>query len=78
MNGWAVGLIVLGYIFAGAVVTLVFLRCFGTVDGKMDINDEDCGYVAAAAMAWPLVLFGMLFALFGRCLIRIAKKGDAA
>jgi hypothetical protein len=75
MSGWVIALIVLCYVLMGAVVTLVAMRLLDAPGAKYEY--DECGYIAAIAFVWPLVVIVALFSMFGLLLVRIHKKGGA-
>ena len=72
-DGLLIYLICLGYVAIGVVSTLAFIRFIA----RDDVSNEDCAYVAAITLVWPVVVIGTLFAMFGLMLIRMSKKGGA-
>ena len=74
MSGLGIVVMVVGYIAIGAAFTVSLIR---VVDAKHEIGYDDCGYIAGMALVWPIMLLVLLFALFGRFLIKMSRKGGA-
>ncbi len=72
MSGLGIVVMVAGYIAIGAAFTVSLMR---VVDAKHEIGYDDCGYIAGVAIAWPIMCLVLLFALFGRSLIKMSRKG---
>lgn len=74
MNGWVIFGLVVGYIVTGAAFAVSFIRVMDDKH-KVKVDDADSGCISGIALAWPVVLFVLLFALFGRSLIKMSRKG---
>jgi hypothetical protein len=76
VSAWVIVGLVAGYIAIGAVLTVSVIRViYDKYDDKYEVDASDSGYIAGISLVWPVAMLVLLFALFGRFLVKMIKKG---
>jgi hypothetical protein len=75
VSAWVIVGLVAWYIVMGAVLAVPVIRVIRLIDDKYEVGDADSGYILGIALAWPVAMLVLLFALFGRFLVKMIRKG---